>query len=806
MISENGHETIEQVVQTTSVDYLTDLLMQIKELSTYFKKISVINQAYYKNQNDEYRLLHQRIQTKLTNMITNFLSIINKENEFSEFFTLQNFDEIVNSVEDIFEKISENVDIIKGIKKENENEDIKNELKSLQQSKLNKKANLEHEKVKKDYFDIDNSYYPFIPKITEKVNMIEPLDEKINDARKLRNENKNKFSLKFEDCKNKEIQQPLFSNPYSKEIAQFTQKYVNQIREDSETYNSKNDIVFKEINEQNQIDNENQDKYIVYIQNFKPSNMTPLFFIQTEDELNNLIEKLKKQKEIAIDLEHHCQESYLGITCLLQMSTRDEDFIVDTLKLRNELHKLNIVFTDPKIIKVFHGADYDIEWLQKDFGLYVINMFDTGQASRILRYPSFALKYLLKRICQFDADKKYQLADWRIRPLPQEMINYARSDTHYLLYIYDVLRKELIEKSMTGESENGMFNCLIETIRHSNEICLKSYQKPKVKSMEYYNFIAIHSGKKHRELGIIKEIFMFRDYIARKLDISTDKVLSKTKIIKLSKIKKFDFDNVIQVLEGFSPLIKFIPEFIEVINKKIERIENKEKNKVNINELKEREYCSKIKEMLKRDEEKTSNKIKKETNTNFDFEKNKKSLDEIENSINVGNISSINILKSKFLPEISQKKQTKNEVEDIKNSFNNFNLISYLKNKHNITKITIKKRETVNKKEKEELKRKRDDENSEESKKREEEKIIQKFNKFNDITDNKKIIDKLNKEQNISSEEESEDDSIVIENNEKKVDPSLKLKEKFMENFLKNTKNIKSYDNRKHYGSKKKRK
>ena len=73
MISENGHETIEQVVQTTSVDYLTDLLMQIKELSTYFKKISVINQSYYKNQNDEYRLLHQRIQTKLTNMITNFL-------------------------------------------------------------------------------------------------------------------------------------------------------------------------------------------------------------------------------------------------------------------------------------------------------------------------------------------------------------------------------------------------------------------------------------------------------------------------------------------------------------------------------------------------------------------------------------------------------------------------------------------------------------------------------------------------------------------------------------------------------------
>ena len=36
----------------------------------------------------------------------------------------------------------------------------------------------------------------------------------------------------------------------------------------------------------------------------------------------------------------------------MQISTRDEDFIIDTLKLRDELHVLNEVFTDPKILKV----------------------------------------------------------------------------------------------------------------------------------------------------------------------------------------------------------------------------------------------------------------------------------------------------------------------------------------------------------------------------------------------------------------------------------------------------------------------
>ena len=81
---------------------------------------------------------------------------------------------------------------------------------------------------------------------------------------------------------------------------------------------------------------------------------------------------------------------------------------------------------------MFHGADSDIVWLQRDFGLYVVNMFDTGQvgmnlarfalgckfflqAMRVLRLPKFSLAYLLKHFCNINANKTYQLADWRIR-------------------------------------------------------------------------------------------------------------------------------------------------------------------------------------------------------------------------------------------------------------------------------------------------------------------------------------------------------------------------------------------------------
>ena len=129
-----------------------------------------------------------------------------------------------------------------------------------------------------------------------------------------------------------------------------------------------------------------------------------------------MLEELKSAQVIAIDLEHHDQRSYIGIVSLMQISTRNKDWIVDTLKpWRRKLQCLNEVFADPKIVKVLHGAFMDIMWLQRDLGLYVVGLFDTHYASRALGYSGGSLAFLLKKFIDFDAQKQYQTADWRIR-------------------------------------------------------------------------------------------------------------------------------------------------------------------------------------------------------------------------------------------------------------------------------------------------------------------------------------------------------------------------------------------------------
>ena len=53
------------------------------------------------------------------------------------------------------------------------------------------------------------------------------------------------------------------------------------------------------------------------------------------------------------------------------------------------------------------------------------------------------------------------------RPLPSEMVRYAREDTHYLLYICDRLQNELIIKG------NANSNLLQSVYSRSKDVCLK---------------------------------------------------------------------------------------------------------------------------------------------------------------------------------------------------------------------------------------------------------------------------------------------------------------------------------------------
>ena len=276
--------------------------------------------------------------------------------------------------------------------------------------------------------------------------------------------------------------------------------------------------------------------------NYHPFEDSTATFVDTPDALDEMLAELRHAREIAIDLEHHDTRSYIGIVSLMQISTREKDWIVDTLvPWRRQLQKLNEVFADPRILKVLHGAYMDIIWLQRDLGLYIVGLFDTHFASRTLGYPGGSYAYLLKRFTGVEAQKQYQMADWRIRPLPQELLDYARSDTHYLLYIYDNMRNELVSRSNFPLPDHEG-DKLWDVQERSKEESLQRYEHPVYDyetgqgAQGWYKLLSRTPAMLSKEqFAIFRRVHQWRDGVAREQDDSVHYVMANHNIISIAR-------------------------------------------------------------------------------------------------------------------------------------------------------------------------------------------------------------------------------------------------------------------------------
>lgn len=305
------------------------------------------------------------------------------------------------------------------------------------------------------------------------------------------------------------------------------------------------------------------------IQFTPPENSQPIF-VDTEEGVKDMVQELKKASEIAIDLEHHDQHSYIGMVCLMQISTREKDWIIDTLKpWRENLQVLNEVFADPKILKVFHGSNMDMIWLQRDLGLYVVGLFDTYHASVALQFPGKGLKHLLERFANFEAQKQYQTADWRIRPLPTELADYARSDTHFLLHIYDNIRNMLIEASTPNE------NLIDFVLRESKKESLQVYGRP-VYDMEtgrgplgWLGLLMQRSVSfSPQQFSVFRAVHEWRDQKARELDEGLQSIMSNNMVFQVAESMPTSAFNFHASCRGATRnILDYLPELIEVIKK-----------------------------------------------------------------------------------------------------------------------------------------------------------------------------------------------------------------------------------------------
>ena len=261
-------------------------------------------------------------------------------------------------------------------------------------------------------------------------------------------------------------------------------------------------------------------------------------------DLKTLAKDLEKADVIAFDTEADSFYHYFDKTCLLQISTRDQAWLVDPLALGgpSELAPLGPVFANPDIRILFHAAEYDIFILKRDCGFTFTNLFDTMMSAQLLGYPSVGLAALVEHHFGIHLPKDEQKSDWSRRPLTPKQLDYAVTDVYYLIELSEKLESELKQKKRLGWAHHEFENLV--------------NRKWPEREFDTLGYLKIKGAKllDPKSLAILRELYLTRDARAREIDRPPFKVLGNRTLLELAKEGTTDPSELVRI-KGVTELI-----------------------------------------------------------------------------------------------------------------------------------------------------------------------------------------------------------------------------------------------------------
>lgn len=119
------------------------------------------------------------------------------------------------------------------------------------------------------------------------------------------------------------------------------------------------------------------------------------------------------------------------------------------------------------------------------------------------------------------------------------MFYYARSDTHYLLYIYDMMRNELLDQSGEGPTQNLVH----QVLDRSKTTSLRRYETSKYDAeggsgpFGWFNLLIKHSsGKLSKEqFAVFRALHKWRDEVARREDESALYIMNNSTLFDVTR-------------------------------------------------------------------------------------------------------------------------------------------------------------------------------------------------------------------------------------------------------------------------------
>jgi len=168
-----------------------------------------------------------------------------------------------------------------------------------------------------------------------------------------------------------------------------------------------------------------------------------VLYIDTPASLDAFCQQLGTAAWIALDTEFLREKTYYPKLCLLQIATPETVACIDPLALE-DLSPLLAIIYDEGITKVMHSGRQDMEIFFHIHGRPPSPVFDTQIAALLLGYADqIGYANLVKEMLGIELDKLHTRADWSVRPLSADQLQYAADDVVYLADIYQKMTAQL---------------------------------------------------------------------------------------------------------------------------------------------------------------------------------------------------------------------------------------------------------------------------------------------------------------------------------------------------------------------------
>ncbi len=222
---------------------------------------------------------------------------------------------------------------------------------------------------------------------------------------------------------------------------------------------------------------------------------------------------------VAVDAERASGFRYGHRAFLVQLRRADAGTVLIDPVTCPDLSGLDAALASTEM--VLHAASQDLPCLA-DLGFRPRRLFDTELAGRLLGYPRVALGTLVEEILGLKLEKSHSAADWSTRPLPRDWLMYAALDVEVLVELRDALAGQLAEhgKEMWAEQE---FQAVLDA------------RPAPPRADPWRRTSGIHKVRNRRNLAIVRELWLERDAIAQRRDISPTRILPDSAIVEAAR-------------------------------------------------------------------------------------------------------------------------------------------------------------------------------------------------------------------------------------------------------------------------------